>query len=155
LDPRLQPPRFRSGGTTEAVKIPTSSKSYCAAIVTKVPLANAATTSDGKKTMTLIYSHGNATDVGAMYPLQLILSNSLECNVVSYDFSGYFGALAIQSLLLVYMVHVQTSNEVFPQTSLSPMNALDLHHFETTQGIRAKTTTKITTTTTKAIATMP
>ena len=89
LDPRLQPPRFRSGGTTEAVKIPTSSKSYCAAIVTKVPRANAVTTSDGKKTMTLIYSHGNATDIGAMYPLQLILSNSLECNVVSYDFSGY------------------------------------------------------------------
>ena len=39
--------------------------------------------------MTIIYSHGNATDVGAMYPLQAILSNSLECNVVSYDYSGY------------------------------------------------------------------
>ncbi len=89
LDPRLQPPRFRSGGTTEAVKIPTSSKSHCAAIVCKVPEANKLTTSDGNKTMTIIYSHGNATDVGAMHPLQLILSNSLECNVVSYDYSGY------------------------------------------------------------------
>ena len=89
LDPRLQPPRFRTGGTTEAVKIPTSSKAHCAAIVCKVPPSNKDTTSDGKKTMTIIYSHGNATDVGAMHPLQLILSNSLECNVVSYDYSGY------------------------------------------------------------------
>lgn len=89
LDPRLQPPRFRTGGTTEAVKIPTSSKAHCAAIVCKVPPANKDTTSDGKKTMTIIYSHGNATDIGAMHPLQLILSNSLECNVVSYDYSGY------------------------------------------------------------------
>eukprot|EP00536_Pseudo-nitzschia_multiseries_P014960 jgi/Psemu1/216413/e_gw1.795.30.1 len=45
--------------------------------------------SGGRKTMTIIYSHGNATDIGAMYPLQVILSNSLECNVVSYDYSGY------------------------------------------------------------------
>mmetsp|Transcript_199 Transcript_199/g.428 ORF Transcript_199/g.428 Transcript_199/m.428 type:complete len:382 (-) Transcript_199:303-1448(-) len=89
LDPRLQPPRFRSGGTTTAVKIPTSTKSHCAAIVCKVPESNKLVTSDGKKTMTIIYSHGNATDVGAMHPLQLILSNSLECNVVSYDYSGY------------------------------------------------------------------
>ena len=96
LDPRLQPPRFRNGGTVEAVKIPTKPKnknknppSHCAAIVTRVPPSRKDTTSDGKKTMTIIYSHGNATDIGAMHPLQLILSNSLECNVVSYDYSGY------------------------------------------------------------------
>ena len=39
-----------------------------------------------------------------------------------------FGALAIQSLLLVYTVHVQTSNEVFPQNPMFPRNA-----FEATQ----------------------
>lgn len=114
LDPRLQPPRFRSGGTVEAVKIPTgktasaakssSSKSsklssHCAAIVCRVPSSNSETTSEGKKTMTMIYSHGNATDIGAMHPLQLILSNSLECNVVSYDYSGYgeSGGVAMES----------------------------------------------------------
>lgn len=121
LDPRLQPPRFRSGGTVEAVKIPTgkakasssssssssskrsspskSPKSHCAAIVCRVPSANSLTTSEGKKTMTMIYSHGNATDIGAMHPLQLILSNSLECNVVSYDYSGYgeSGGVAMES----------------------------------------------------------
>jgi len=49
--------------------------------------------------MTIIYSHGNATDIGAMYPLQAILSNSLECNVVSYDYSGYgeSGGTAMES----------------------------------------------------------
>lgn len=94
LDPRLDPPRFRSGGTVTAVKIPSGKdaskdRSHCAAIVCQVPPGIADKTSDGKKTMTIIYSHGNATDVGAMYPLQVILSNSLECNVVSYDYSGY------------------------------------------------------------------
>jgi len=101
LDPRLQTPRFQNAGTVEAVKIPTGKRSddnnnksskdrsHCAAIVYRVPSSNTETTSDGKKTMTIIYSHGNATDIGAMYPLQVILSNSLECNVVSYDYSGY------------------------------------------------------------------
>ncbi|OEU18030.1 alpha/beta-hydrolase [Fragilariopsis cylindrus CCMP1102] len=101
LDPRLQPPRFHNGGTVEAVKIPTvaQSTSHCAAIVYKVPPTNLETTSQGKKTMTIIYSHGNATDIGAMYPLQAILSNSLECNVVSYDYSGYgeSGGTAMES----------------------------------------------------------
>ena len=73
--------------------------SHCAAIVYKVPSTNLETTSQGKKTMTIIYSHGNATDIGAMYPLQAILSNSLECNVVSYDYSGYgeSGGTAMES----------------------------------------------------------
>ncbi|VEU36899.1 unnamed protein product [Pseudo-nitzschia multistriata] len=64
-------------------------RSHCAAIVYRVPSSKAHTNSEGRKTMTIIYSHGNATDIGAMYPLQVILSNSLECNVVSYDYSGY------------------------------------------------------------------
>jgi fermentation-respiration switch protein FrsA (DUF1100 family) len=41
------------------------------------------------ETKTIIYSHGNATDVGAMYPLQAMLVQSLLCHVVSYDYSGY------------------------------------------------------------------
>jgi len=83
LDPRLSAPRFQ-GSCIEAVKIPTKKGSYCAAVVYKVPdeIKN-------ESTKTLIYSHGNATDVGAMFPLQSILAHSLECNVVSYDYSGY------------------------------------------------------------------
>jgi Serine aminopeptidase, S33 len=83
LDPRLAPPRF-SGGMVEAVKIPTKKGSFCAAIVYRVPEASINDT-----TRTIIYSHGNATDIGAMFPLQAILAHSLECNVVSYDYSGY------------------------------------------------------------------
>jgi hypothetical protein len=83
LDPRLAPPRF-SGGRVEAVKIPTKMGSYCAAIVYRVPEQSL-----NENTRTIIYSHGNATDIGAMFPLQAILAHSLECNVVSYDYSGY------------------------------------------------------------------
>jgi hypothetical protein len=83
LDPRLSAPRFQ-GGLLEAVKIRTKTGAYVAAVIYRVPEANVT-----DKTKTLIYSHGNATDVGAMFPLQAILSHSLECNVVSYDYSGY------------------------------------------------------------------
>jgi len=83
LDPRLSAPRFQ-GGLVEAVKIRTKTGAYVAAVIYRVPEANVT-----DKTKTLIYSHGNATDVGAMFPLQSILSHSLECNVVSYDYSGY------------------------------------------------------------------
>jgi abhydrolase domain-containing protein 17 len=83
LDPRLAPPRL-SEGKVEAVKIPTKKGNFCAAIVYRVPEASVNHT-----TRTIIYSHGNATDIGAMFPLQAILAHSLECNVVSYDYSGY------------------------------------------------------------------
>lgn len=83
LDPRLSAPRFR-GGVVEATKIRTKTGAYVAAIIYKVPEG-----AQNENTKTIIYSHGNATDIGAMYPLQSILSHSLECNVISYDYSGY------------------------------------------------------------------
>jgi hypothetical protein len=84
LDDRLKPPKFKGGGAIEAVKIPTKSGAYCAAIVYRCPKKVV-----NDKTKTIIFSHGNATDIGAMYPLQAILVNSLGVNVVSYDYSGY------------------------------------------------------------------
>eukprot|EP00980_Cylindrotheca_fusiformis_P030593 scaffold25083_cov117-Cylindrotheca_fusiformis.AAC.1 len=83
LDSRLKPPKFK-GVVKEAVKIPTKSGAYCAAIVYRCPQGAA-----NDSTKTLIFSHGNATDIGAMFPLQAILANSLGVNVVSYDYSGY------------------------------------------------------------------
>lgn len=83
LDPRLSAPRFR-GGSVEAVKIRTKTGAHVAAVVYRVP-----TEAQNENTRTIIYSHGNATDIGAMFPIQSILSHSLECNVVSYDYSGY------------------------------------------------------------------
>lgn len=83
LDSRLQLPKSK-GGKVEAVKIPTKGGSYCAAIVYK---CSKKVRND--RTKTLIFSHGNATDIGAMFPMQAILSSNLKCNVVSYDYSGY------------------------------------------------------------------
>ena len=83
LDPRLpNPPSY--GAPVEAIKIPSKDGSYIATVVYKVPEDHVT-----PETKTIIYSHGNATDVGAMYPLQAMLVQSLLCHVVSYDYSGY------------------------------------------------------------------
>lgn len=39
--------------------------------------------------MTLIYSHGNATDCGAMFIMYAMLALTLKVNVVGYDYTGY------------------------------------------------------------------
>jgi pimeloyl-ACP methyl ester carboxylesterase len=41
------------------------------------------------KTKTLLFSHGNATDVGAMAGLQCVIAKNLRCHVLVYDYSGY------------------------------------------------------------------
>ena len=38
---------------------------------------------------TLIYSHGNATDLGLMIPILAQMSKMLKINVIGYDYSGY------------------------------------------------------------------
>jgi len=43
--------------------------------------------SDASKT--IIYSHGNATDIGAMYSLYHAMAHALKVNVVAYDYTGY------------------------------------------------------------------
>uniref|UniRef100_A0A7N0UGU7 Serine aminopeptidase S33 domain-containing protein n=1 Tax=Kalanchoe fedtschenkoi TaxID=63787 RepID=A0A7N0UGU7_KALFE len=42
-----------------------------------------------KPTATLLYSHGNAADLGQMFPLFVELSLRLRINVMGYDYSGY------------------------------------------------------------------
>ncbi len=84
-DPRLtRPPSF--SGQIEAVKIGPHRKTgnYVAALIYRV---RAGRVTD--QTKTIIYSHGNATDIGAMYFMQIILAKGLQCNVVMYDYSGY------------------------------------------------------------------
>jgi len=39
--------------------------------------------------LTILYSHGNATDCGGMLPLYELLAMSLKVNVVAYDYTGY------------------------------------------------------------------
>jgi hypothetical protein len=83
LDHRL-PHSPSYGASIEALKLPSKDGTYIAAIVYRVPADHV--TPDTK---TLIYSHGNATDIGAMYQLQAMLVQSLLCHVISYDYSGY------------------------------------------------------------------
>jgi Serine aminopeptidase, S33 len=71
--------------TLEAIKLPTSSSSggsHVAVLVYRVTRPN-------ERTKTIIYSHGNATDIGAMFPTQSLLVQALEANVVCFDYSGY------------------------------------------------------------------
>lgn len=83
LDPRLHVPPH-DDGAIEAVKIPAKRGVYIAAVIYRVPADRRNAT-----TKTIVYSHGNATDVGAMFPIQVVLAHSLDCNVVVYDYSGY------------------------------------------------------------------
>jgi len=82
LDPRLANPPVR-GGTIEARKLP-SKGSHVATLIYHLPQEYVT-----NRTKTIIYSHGNATDIGAMFMLQSVLVHSLLCNVVMYDYSGY------------------------------------------------------------------
>ncbi|XP_015075028.1 alpha/beta hydrolase domain-containing protein 17B-like [Solanum pennellii] len=40
-------------------------------------------------TMTLLYSHGNAADIGQMFQFFIELSDRLRVNVMGYDYAGY------------------------------------------------------------------
>lgn len=86
LDPRLQLPPHDEHAI-ECVKIPTPRNVYIAAIIYRIPLERR--NANPMNTKTLIMAHGNATDIGAMFPIQVILAHSLDINVVSFDYSGY------------------------------------------------------------------
>jgi pimeloyl-ACP methyl ester carboxylesterase len=58
---------------------------------TKVPLI-CLSLKDAK--YTLIFSHGNATDCGAMYITYAMLALALKINVVGYDYTGYGASLS-------------------------------------------------------------
>lgn len=83
LDPRLQVPPHDEH-SIHCVKIPAPRNVYIAAVVYTLPPERRTA-----NTKTLIMAHGNATDIGAMFPIQVILAHSLDINVVSFDYSGY------------------------------------------------------------------
>lgn len=83
LDPRLSVPPYEEQ-YVQALKIRNSQGSYVAALIYRVPPEQRT-----PQTKTIIYSHGNATDIGAMFPMQVVLTHALNCNVVMYDYSGY------------------------------------------------------------------
>ena len=83
LDPRLHVPPHDEH-SIQAVKIPSPKGVHVAAVIYRVPNERRSAT-----TKTIIISHGNATDIGAMFPIQVVIAHSLDCDVVVYDYSGY------------------------------------------------------------------
>jgi pimeloyl-ACP methyl ester carboxylesterase len=73
-------------GSIQAIKIGPQKRtgSYIAALLYKLP--NSEITPNTK---TILYSHGNAADIGAMSGLQCMMAKNLKCNVLVYDYSGY------------------------------------------------------------------
>ena len=68
----------RRGGV-EARRLPTKRGSEVVAMYVRQPGAR----------LTLLYSHGNAADLGQMYELFVELSSHLNVNLMGYDYSGY------------------------------------------------------------------
>jgi hypothetical protein len=83
LDPRLSLPPYEAS-FIKALKIPNVQGAHIATILYQVPPAER-----NDRTKVIIYSHGNATDLGAMFPMQVVLCHALNCHVVMYDYSGY------------------------------------------------------------------
>ncbi|CAN4085197.1 unnamed protein product [Withania somnifera] len=63
----------------DVLKLPTRRGTEIVALYIRYPMA----------TSTLLYSHGNAADIGQMYELFIQLSIHLKVNLMGYDYSGY------------------------------------------------------------------
>ncbi|KAM3319220.1 alpha/beta hydrolase domain-containing protein 17C [Capsicum chacoense] len=63
----------------DVLKLPTRKGTEIVALYIRYPMA----------TSTLLYSHGNAADIGQMYELFIQLSIHLKVNLMGYDYSGY------------------------------------------------------------------
>ena len=46
-------------------------------------------TEKNKNKITLLFSQGTKTDLGKIYPRLIDMSNILNCNIISYDYSGF------------------------------------------------------------------
>ena len=73
-------------GSITAFKIGPQKKTgtYIAALLYKLPPSEV-----NDRTKTILYSHGNATDLGAMAALQALIAKHVKCHVLVYDYSGY------------------------------------------------------------------
>ncbi|XAR67960.1 hypothetical protein NMG60_11002919 [Bertholletia excelsa] len=70
---------FSHRENVEVLKLPTRRGTEIVAVYVRYPMA----------TSTLLYSHGNAADIGQMYELFIQLSIHLRVNLMGYDYSGY------------------------------------------------------------------
>ncbi|KAK1359639.1 Alpha/beta hydrolase domain-containing protein 17B [Heracleum sosnowskyi] len=70
---------FQHRENVDVLKLPSRRGNEIVAMYVKYPLA----------TSTLLYSHGNAADLGLMYQLFVELSTHLRVNLMGYDYCGY------------------------------------------------------------------
>ncbi|CAM8912645.1 unnamed protein product [Rhodiola kirilowii] len=70
---------FPHNENVDVLKLKTRRGNEIAAVHVRYPMA----------TTTLLYSHGNAADIGVMYQLFFQLSIQLKINIFGYDYSGY------------------------------------------------------------------
>ncbi|KAK6924750.1 Serine aminopeptidase, S33 [Dillenia turbinata] len=70
---------FRHRENVDVLKLQTRRGTEIVAVYVRYPMA----------TSTLLYSHGNAADIGQMYELFIELSIHLRVNLMGYDYSGY------------------------------------------------------------------
>ncbi|XP_035842007.1 alpha/beta hydrolase domain-containing protein 17B [Helianthus annuus] len=71
--------RFPHRENVDVLRLPTRRGNKIVAVYVRYPMA----------TRTLLYSHGNAADIGQMYDLFIDLSIHLKLNLIGYDYSGY------------------------------------------------------------------
>jgi abhydrolase domain-containing protein 17 len=81
IEALVRPVFSRTQVTQTVHKIETKSKSVINCFFFHHPQAKA----------TILFSHGNAADIGAMTPRFLEIATHLEVNVCGYDYSGYGG----------------------------------------------------------------
>ncbi|KAH7556901.1 hypothetical protein JRO89_XS11G0009300 [Xanthoceras sorbifolium] len=75
-----------------------------------------------KSTVTLLYSHGNAADLGQMYELFVELSNRLRVNFMGYDYSGYgqsSGKVISLQMEMHYNLHIEPTNALYSVALIS------------------------------------
>ncbi|XP_061953321.1 uncharacterized protein LOC133675831 isoform X3 [Populus nigra] len=70
---------FSHRENVDVLRLPTRRGTEIVAVYVRYPMA----------TSTLLYSHGNAADIGQMYELFMELSIHLRVNLMGYDYSGY------------------------------------------------------------------
>ncbi|KAJ6688270.1 AUTOPHAGY-RELATED 16 ISOFORM F [Salix koriyanagi] len=70
---------FSHRENVDVLRLPTRRGTEIVAVYVRYPMA----------TSTLLYSHGNAADIGQMYELFIELSMHLRVNLMGYDYSGY------------------------------------------------------------------
>lgn len=54
------------------------------------------------KRNTILFSHGNSSTLGHLYPFLFDLITTLKCNVISYDYSGYGESTGSSSEKVIY-----------------------------------------------------